>query len=459
MDVTQQVILIGGGAAHVSNALTTPTLAWNGDTADATPNLTVDFDNTVAAGDTLHFQYDTTITFPAPTDVNHTISSGEDTANEVPLSLSALTTGTYYVRVRTEKSGVGNSGWSNIVTMALVIASVPVISVAPVASGVANIGQTLSTTNGTWTNTPTSYTYQWQRGGVNIGSATSSTYATVDADKGTNVTCNVTASNASGAGSPSASNAIAVFSPASLSPDLWLQADDLTTLFQTVTGTTAVASDSDVVGTWKDKSGNGKDFAALANDTTRPLYHTSAGLSWVEGDGINDLLRRASALGMYSAGACSRFMAIKAGLQGSGKEVIAERNSASGNAIYALLTSTLSASHIAQYLRNDGNTTILASSPALTGVVDGTDRVLGITDSGSHMAVYANGTAGATADYTRSGVLTLDRTGIFGDEGAGTPGSWLAARIYALVVVNRVLSSGEIASLVTYLGVKAGLSI
>lgn len=39
----------------------------------------------------------------------------------------------------------------------------PVNTVAPVVSGTALTGQTLSVTNGTWVNTPTSYSYQWQR--------------------------------------------------------------------------------------------------------------------------------------------------------------------------------------------------------------------------------------------------------------------------------------------------------
>jgi hypothetical protein len=45
----------------------------------------------------------------------------------------------------------------------------PLSTIAPVVSGTATVGQTLSTTNGTWTGTPTIvFTYQWQRNGVNI---------------------------------------------------------------------------------------------------------------------------------------------------------------------------------------------------------------------------------------------------------------------------------------------------
>jgi len=88
----------------------------------------------------------------------------------------------------------------------------PVNVVAPVVSGTAVIGQTLTTTDGTWTGTtPITYTYQWQRNGSPILGATSSTYLLVYADVGTNVRCVVTATNAIGSASAN-SNAITVAS-------------------------------------------------------------------------------------------------------------------------------------------------------------------------------------------------------------------------------------------------------
>lgn len=42
-------------------------------------------------------------------------------------------------------------------------AAAPTQETAPVVSGTATIGQTLTTTNGTWTGTPTSFTYKWFR--------------------------------------------------------------------------------------------------------------------------------------------------------------------------------------------------------------------------------------------------------------------------------------------------------
>lgn len=79
-------------------------------------------------------------------------------------------------------------------------ATPPANTVLPLISGVMNIGQNLSTTDGTWTGTlPIVYTYQWKRGGVNIALATANTYTVVAADLGTTITVTVTATNAVGA--------------------------------------------------------------------------------------------------------------------------------------------------------------------------------------------------------------------------------------------------------------------
>ena len=90
--------------------------------------------------------------------------------------------------------------------------SAPVNSVAPVASGTGTIGQTLTATNGTWTNNPTSYAYQWQRSGNSITAATASSYTLVSADGSQSISCTVNATNAIGS-TAATSNAISVAAP------------------------------------------------------------------------------------------------------------------------------------------------------------------------------------------------------------------------------------------------------
>lgn len=91
------------------------------------------------------------------------------------------------------------------------VAGPPVNTVAPAVTGTTLVGSTLTTTNGTWTGYPApTFTYQWQRAGVNIGGATSSTYVLVTADLGSAIRCVVTGTNTSGAASANSNSTAAV---------------------------------------------------------------------------------------------------------------------------------------------------------------------------------------------------------------------------------------------------------
>ena len=85
---------------------------------------------------------------------------------------------------------------------------VPSNSVSPVISGTPQVGSTLTASNGTWTNSPTGYTYQWEYYDTttNISGATSSSYTPVTGDISHTLAVLVTATNGSGSSSPAASS-------------------------------------------------------------------------------------------------------------------------------------------------------------------------------------------------------------------------------------------------------------
>jgi len=104
-------------------------------------------------------------------------------------------------------TNISNYAWSTLPAVMvgqadLLVLSPPVNTVLPLISGTAQVGQTLSTTTGTWTGTtPITYTYQWKRAGVPITGAYASTYIAVTADIGSALTVTVTATSADGSAS------------------------------------------------------------------------------------------------------------------------------------------------------------------------------------------------------------------------------------------------------------------
>ena len=99
--------------------------------------------------------------------------------------------------------------------MAVLAPAVPANTAAPAITGTAQVGQTLTSSTGTWSNSPTGYAYQWLRGGVAIAGATAASYVQVSADLAASITVRVTASNAAGAGTPASSAAVGPVAAAS----------------------------------------------------------------------------------------------------------------------------------------------------------------------------------------------------------------------------------------------------
>jgi hypothetical protein len=92
---------------------------------------------------------------------------------------------------------------------AVASAAVPQNTAAPTISGTAKEGSTLTASTGTWTNSPTSFAYQWQRcasdgtGCGDVNGATDKTYTPTSGDVSHTARVVVTATNADGKASAS----------------------------------------------------------------------------------------------------------------------------------------------------------------------------------------------------------------------------------------------------------------
>jgi len=102
----------------------------------------------------------------------------------------------------------------------VVSVGVPVLSELPAISGTAEQGKTLSTDGGSWTNAPSSFTYQWLAcdqtgaGCTQISGATASSYVPAASDVGHTLRVAVVAINSSGnASATSAQSAVVLIAP------------------------------------------------------------------------------------------------------------------------------------------------------------------------------------------------------------------------------------------------------
>jgi hypothetical protein len=98
----------------------------------------------------------------------------------------------------------------------LASSSIPTNSDVPAVSGIARTGETLAASTGSWTGSPSSYTYQWKRANTadgtysNISSETSNQYILTDDDIGSYIKVSVAAVNGVGASSAALSAATSI---------------------------------------------------------------------------------------------------------------------------------------------------------------------------------------------------------------------------------------------------------
>jgi hypothetical protein len=129
---------------------------------------------------------------PSVTSLTYTL-----TAADVGQTIEVVETATYAGGV----NGVATSVPTSVITP-----PAPTSTSPPTISGIAGPGQTLTETNGAWTNNPTSFSYQWRSCDSSgsacsaIAGATNQTYTVADGDVGRTIVVQESATNAGGKG-------------------------------------------------------------------------------------------------------------------------------------------------------------------------------------------------------------------------------------------------------------------
>ena len=158
------------------------------------------------------------------TGANCAAISGEASSN---YTLSTVDGGST-IRARVTATNSAGSDWAMSAQTAAVTQPAPPAptnSALPAVSGTTQVGSVLTTSNGTWSYSPSSFSYQWQRcdstgsGCSAISGATAATYTLASADAGSTLRSKVVASNSGGNASATSVQTAAVTAAPAPPPD------------------------------------------------------------------------------------------------------------------------------------------------------------------------------------------------------------------------------------------------
>jgi sugar lactone lactonase YvrE len=211
--------LSGTPAAGTAGSYALTVTASNGFSPAATQSLQLTVTQTpaITSAATVAFTATQTASFtitttgspaPAITDSGATLpagvrftdhGNGTATLSGIP---AAGTGGSYPITV-TADNGVALAATQNLT---LTVIGPPLDVTPPAIVGKPTARTTLTCSPGTWTNNPSSYTYQWSRDGTPIVGATGATHVVQPIDEGNTLTCTATATNGAGASAAGANS-------------------------------------------------------------------------------------------------------------------------------------------------------------------------------------------------------------------------------------------------------------
>ncbi len=185
---------------------------------------------------------------------------------------------THYLVAVVTASNAGGSKAATSAAVGTVLPAAPADSIAPGISGFSGSpqqGETLTASTGTWSNSPTKFTYAWQdcdTSGNNcaaISLATSNTYKLASTDVGKLVSVTVTASNAGGATPVTSASVGPVLPPApanTVAPQIAGTAEQGVTLSVTNNGTWSNATTYTYA--WEECDSSGNNCAQIPGATS-----------------------------------------------------------------------------------------------------------------------------------------------------------------------------------------------
>lgn len=231
----------------------------------------------------------------------------------------------------------------------------------------------------------------------------------------------------------------------------WYDISDLRTLFQDVAGTTPVTADGQQVQLILDKSGNGNHASQLAGG----VYHTDGTLHWITTNGTSNFYD-IPYLGLYAAGAMTSVLGVSVLSQASDQYLLCEGSSASDIPTYTINREDDGIGYDA-FIRNDASTILLDSSGG--SITEGAGAiVISSMDTGSNVKSYISGVVDSDTDYTRSGVLTLNRTTLFA-LGRTTTVGFAHVDFYGCIIIADAIALAEQKQIEQYMANRSGVTL
>jgi large repetitive protein len=347
-----------------------------------------------------------------------------------------------YLSVIVTASNTGGAGAVTTASVGPVLPPPPANTEAPAITGTTEEGDTVSVSNGSWTNAPTSYTYAWEdcnSSGSNcsaIAGATASSYALSGVDVGKTIECVVTARGPGGSTSATAAKTAAVIAspipPASQPTTTSLLATPGAPVTnQSVTLVATVTAGASSTGLWGDVTfengaapvpGCANLAVAPSGESATVACSTSFRASTV---GLSAVFTPAS--GSILKGSTSQTGALKVSPDSSSTALAASSSVNVGS------STTYTAS-----------VTPPAARPGPiepTGAVEFLDGGQPIASCGNQP--LANGQASCTVTYTASGThqITAEYSGDANFIGSSSPAAQVSAASVATTVVGAITST------------------
>ena len=222
------------------------------------------------------------------------------------------------------------------------------------------------------------------------------------------------------------------FSPLSLSPTAWYDPSDLSSMRQGNTAGSAAAAVNAEVGYLADKSGNG-NHATQATSANRPILRQSGALYYLEFDGVDDQLM----LPMAGVGVSTIATVGNVPDAGATNDTIVTLGSQVliGRDAFAKKIATYNGGDIRSVNTMVANKVVMLRSRAFNDI----DFIVN----------------GAVETFT-TGTQYHARTPALGSSGST---QYADFDCYGVVIFHRAITNDEAASLATWLGAKAGLTV